>query len=149
MTRGWERLTDRQRDKLLLGLAQGDPDGEVAATIVGKELLREMYAAKSYPAARRALVRFYEHVAEAEVPELVRLAKTISAWESEVLNYHVTHISNGPTEARNLVTEKIRRIGHGFRNFANYRLRLLLHSGVQWNTPVTARIRGRHPQLAA
>ncbi|HVA43043.1 MAG TPA: ISL3 family transposase [Acidimicrobiales bacterium] len=149
MTRGWERLTDRQRDKLLLGLAQGDPDGEVSATIVGKELVREMYAAKSYPGARRALVRFYEHVAGAEVPELTRLARTISAWESEVLNYHVTHISNGPTEARNLVTEKIRRIGHGFRNFANYRLRLLLHSGVQWNTPVTARIRGRHPQLAA
>ena len=115
MTRGWERLTDRQRDKLLLGLAQGDPDGEVSATIVGKELVREMYAAKSYPAARRPLVRFYEHVAQAEVPELNRLARTLSAWESEVLNYHVTHISNGPSEARNLATEKARRIGHGFQ----------------------------------
>lgn len=28
------------------------------------------------------------------------------------------------------VTEKIRRIAHGMRNFENYRLRLLLHSGV-------------------
>ena len=33
----------------------------------------------------------------------------------------------------NLVTEKLRRNAHGFRNFENYRLRLLLHSGVQWN----------------
>ena len=32
------------------------------------------------------------------------------------------------------MTEKIRRIGHGFQNFENYRLRLLLHSGVQWET---------------
>src|SRR5664280_901117 len=31
----------------------------------------------------------------------------------------------------------------------NYRLRLLLHSGVQWNTRPTARIRGRHPRLVA
>ena len=71
------------------------------------------------------------------------------AWETEILNYHVTGISNGPTEAQNLVTEKIRRTAHGFRNFQNYRLRLLLHSGVEWNTRPTARIRGRHPRLVA
>ena len=85
----------------------------------------------------------------AATPEVLRLAKTVSSWESEFLNYHVTGISNGPTEARNLVTEKIRRVAHGMRNFENYRLRLLLHSGVKWNTPSTARIRGRHPRLIA
>ena len=47
----------------------------------------------------------------------------------------------------NLVTEKLRRNAHGIRNFENYRLRLLLHSGVQWHTRPTARIRGRHPRL--
>lgn len=94
-------------------------------------------------------MRFYGYVAEAEVPELTRLATTISRWEQEVLNYHVTGISTGPVEAQNLVTEKIRRIAHGMRNFENYRLRLLLHSGVQWDTRPTARIRGRSPRLAA
>ncbi|MGH9055137.1 MAG: hypothetical protein ACRDYY_04620, partial [Acidimicrobiales bacterium] len=29
------------------------------------------------------------------------------------------------------------RIAHGMRNFENYRLRLLLHSGVKWNTRPT------------
>lgn len=29
------------------------------------------------------------------------------------------------------------------RNFANYRLRLLLHCGVDWQTPVTTALRGR------
>ncbi len=84
-----------------------------------------------------------------EVPELTRLATTISRWGHEVLNFHTTRISTGPVEAQNLVTEKIRRVAHGMRNFANYRLRLLLHSGVQWDTRPTARIRGRHPRLAA
>jgi len=35
--------------------------------------------------------------------------------------------SNGPSEAINLLIKKVKRVGHGFRNFANYRLRLLLH----------------------
>jgi hypothetical protein len=43
-------------------------------------------------------------------------------------------VSNGPTEAINLLIKKIKRVGHGFRNFDNYRLRLLLHCGVEWNT---------------
>ena len=149
MTRGWERLSERQRQKLLCALAEGDPDGETAATILGKELLRGVYAAPNLQRARWHLVRFYEYAAEAEVPELTRLATTVSRWEAEILNFHVTRISTGPVEAQNLVTEKIRRIAHGMRNFQNYRLRLLLHSGVQWDTRPTARIRGRHPRLIA
>jgi len=149
MTRGWERLSDRQRDKLFDALAEGDPDGETAAAILGKELLREVYAAPTIQRARWRLVRFYEYAAEAEVPELTRLATTVSRWEQEILNFHLNRISTGPVEAQNLVTEKIRRIAHGMRNFENYRLRLLLHSGVQWETRPTARIRGRSPRLIA
>lgn len=149
MTRAWERLSDRQRDRLFDALERGDADGEVGAAILGKELLRESYAAPSAGQAHWRLVRFYAYAAEAEIPELTRLAKTVSAWESEILAFHVTGISTGPVEAQNLVTEKLRRIGHGMRNFENYRLRLLLHSGVQWNTHPTARIRGRSPRLVA
>ncbi len=149
MTRGWERLSERQQEKLFAALAEGDPDGETAASILGKELLREVYAAPNVQRARWKLVRFYEHAAWAEVPELTRLATTVSRWEVEILNFHVTRISTGPVEAQNLVTEKIRHIAHGMRNFENYRLRLLLHSGIQWNTQPTARIRGRHPRLIA
>jgi len=149
MTRAWERLSDHQRDKLFTALADGDPDGEVGAVILGKELLREMYAAEGLAEARERLEEFYAHAKWAAVPELTRLAKTVRAWESEIVNFHVTGASTGPVEAQNLITEKLRRIGHGFRNFANYRLRLLLHSGVEWNTRPTARIRGRHPRLIA
>jgi len=45
--------------------------------------------------------------------------------------------------------QKVKRVGHGFRNFANYRLRLLLHCGVTWQTHRTARLRGRSPSLVA
>jgi len=49
----------------------------------------------------------------------------------------------------NLLIEKIRRVGHGYRNWDNYRLRLLLHCGVDWQTPLTTRIRSRRPRLVA
>jgi len=37
----------------------------------------------------------------------------------------------------------------GLKNFDNYRLRLLLHSGVKWETRPTTGIRGRSPRLIA
>ena len=35
----------------------------------------------------------------------------------------------GPAEAMNLLIKKVKRVGHGFRKFANYRLRVLLYTG--------------------
>jgi len=85
-----------------------------------------------------------------EVAELSRLARTVRAWQAEILAFHATDgCSNGPTEAVNLLIKKVKRVGHGFRNFDNYRLRLLLHCGVRWQTSQTARLRGRAPQLVA
>jgi hypothetical protein len=40
-------------------------------------------------------------------------------------------------------------VGYGFRNFDNYRIRLLLACGIKWQTPPVARIRGRQPRSAA
>jgi transposase len=102
------------------------------------------------PAARAALERFYRWADGVEVAELMRLARTLRAWEAALLAFHATEgCSNGPTEAINLLIKKVKRVGHGFRNFTNYRLRLLLHCGVRWQTHQTARLRRRSPGLMA
>ena len=145
-----EQLTGRGRARLRAGLAAGDPTGEVAAAWQGKELLRAVYAASDLADARAALGRFYRWVDGVEVAELTRLARTVGAWQAEILAWHATDgRSNGPTEAVNLLIKKVKRVGHGFRNFANYRLRLLLHCGVAWQTHRTASLRGRSPRLMA
>jgi transposase len=145
-----EQLTGRGWARLRAGLAAGDPAGEVAAAWQGKELLRAVYAAASKAAARAALERFYRWSDGVQVAELSRLARTVRAWEAEILAFHSTRgCSNGPTEAMNLLIKKVKRVGHGFRNFTNYRLRLLLHCGVRWQTHRTARLRGRSPRLVA
>ena len=131
------------------GLRRGDACDEVGGAWAVKEQLRWAYEAESPREARNRLERFYELARIAGTPEVLRLAKTIERWEPEVLSFFSTGRTNARSEAMNLVTEKLRRNAHGIRDFENYRLRLLLHSGVQWNTQPTARIRGRHPRLSA
>jgi transposase len=71
----------------------------------------------------------------------------MDSWRVELLAYFTTGgVSNGPTEAINLLIKKIKRVGHGFRNFDNCRLRLLLHCGVDWDTIRATPIRGRLPR---
>jgi hypothetical protein len=70
---GHERLDARSWARLQRGLA-GDRWGEVEAAYLAKELLREVYAAIDIAHARRRLVAFYQWCAEADVPELTRLA---------------------------------------------------------------------------
>ena len=74
----------------------------------------------------------------------------MQAWEAEILAWRATDgCSIGPTEAVNLLIKKVKRVGHGFRNFGNYRLRLLLHCGIRWQSHQTVRLRGRHRRLVA
>jgi transposase len=146
---GDERFNERGRQRLAAGLDAGDRWGEVGAALLAKELLRETYAATDVGYARRRLVAFYQWCADAEVPELVRLAKTISAWQDEVLAYHTTGLSNGPTEAMNLLIEK----GPAHRARVP-QLRQLSAAPTaplrrQMATQRTARIRGRQPRLVA
>jgi len=66
------------------------------------------------------------------IPEVARLGRTLKAWKTQVLAYFDTHgVSNGGTEAINLIIEKVRRLAHGFRDFEHYRLRILLAASGQ------------------
>jgi transposase len=149
LTRGWERLSDDQQERLLQALHRGDPFDEVGAALVAKEELRQMYDADTMAGARRHLENFYALARRCGVGEIGRLARTVRRWERQILSFFTTGRTNAKSEAQNLITEKLRRNAHGMRNFDNYRLRLLLHSGVEWHTVPTARIRGRHPRLVA
>ncbi len=146
---GQERLSERAWDKLTDALGRGDPRDEVLASWLAKEHLREAYATDDAEAAAAILDAVIDECEAADIRELARLAKTLRRWRNEILNHHRTGRSNGPTEAMNLLIKAIKRVGRGFTNFENYRLRLLLHCGVEWDTHRTASMRGRRPHLAA
>jgi transposase len=144
-----DRLDPAAFARMLAWLHAGDPEGEVGAAYLAKELLRETYLAGESLEARRRLVAFYDHCARSQVPELERLARTIARWETPILRWHRTRLTNAATEGTNLVIKNIKRLGFGFRNFENYRLRLLLRCGAPWKTRPVASIRPRQPRISA
>jgi hypothetical protein len=53
----------------------------------------------------------------ARFQKVARLGRTLRAWKAQILAYFDTHgVSNGGTEAINLVIEKVRRLAHGFKD---------------------------------
>jgi transposase len=144
LRRGYDRHSQHSWDRLLAGLDAGDPNGEVAAAWIAAQDLRLLYRHRDPARAAAAFYRWLSFCADSEVPELHRLARTLDSWRDELLaRFTASDVSNGPTEAINLLIKKVKRVGHGFRNFTNYRLRLLLHCGVDWQAPATTALRGR------
>ncbi len=146
---GHERLSADGFERVLMWLERGDPDGEVAIGYLAKEHLRAVYDAKTVFDARRRLIEFYEVCDHAEVVELTRLAKTIRRWQTPLLRWHTTKLTNAGVEGTNLIIKNIKRLGFGFTNFENYRLRLLLRCGTTWQTRAAPSIRARQPSLVA
>ena len=148
-----DRLDAAGFARLEQALDDGDRDDQVYTAWSVKELLRDVYAADDEHAARCALTVFYEWAADSAVGECRRLARTVRRWEAQILAWHTTAgASNGPTEACNLLIKKVGRISHGFRNWNNYRLRVLAACKLEWHNPPATRIRGRKapsPRLAA
>jgi len=151
LLRGRERLTAHQQERISTALNHPDGDrwDEIGCAWWGKELLRDVYAADGLAEARQALEVFYHWVDQTDVAELSRLGRTVHQWETGILAYHQHKHSNSKTEAANLIVEKQRRAAHGYRNFNNYRLRLLLNHGIKWDTQPTTKIRGRKPPMVA
>lgn len=133
---GSERLDERGRQRLLLGLRVGDPHNEVLGAWLAKESVRDVYLTDDPEEAAVLLDKAIMGCLSDEVPEIRSLGNTLRRWRSEILAHHFTGASNGPTEGLNLLVKKVKRCGHGFRSFDNYRLRVLLHTGgVKWPKP--------------
>ena len=150
LRRGIETLNDTAKARIEAALQAGDPDWEVTVAWWSAQQLRAAYHAPTAEEGRRRAQAVLAGFAGSPIPEVARLGRTLRTWRVEFLAYYDTGgASNGPTEAINLLIEKHRRDAHGFRNFRNYRLRLLLTCGLDWQDERTARIRTRRPRLVA
>jgi transposase len=90
-----------------------------------KEALHALYRCRGYNRARAALIRLLDHMALSKLPEIKKLRKTLMKWKEEILNYFVTGLTNGRTEAFNNIAKTLQKRAFGFKSFRNYRLRLL------------------------
>ena len=118
------------RRRLWSLLELGDPGAEVAIAYRIKERIRDFYRTRDPNEAREMLRELEEYCRRrAMPPEIQKLGRTIRAWFHKIANFHLARVSNGPTEALNNLIKRIKRIGFGFRNFENYRIRALLYAG--------------------
>jgi transposase len=148
---GAERLNQRGNNRMLLGLRVGDPHDELLGAWLAKESVRDIYLTDDPADAATLIDKAIAGCAADDVEEIRSLGHTLVSWRTEILAHHTTGASNGPTEGLNLLVKKVKRCGHGFRSFENYRLRVLLHAGgVTWPTqPRPPRIRTRTPHSNA
>jgi transposase len=127
---GEKKLDEKATQRLWSLLELGDPNAEVAIAYRIKERVRDFYRTLDPGEARAMLNELQGHcVNKAMPPEVQKRGRTIKNWFDKIANFHVARVTNGPTEALNNLIKRIKRIGFGFRNFENYRIRALLYAG--------------------
>jgi len=123
--RAVENLTERQHQRLQDAF-RADPDFVLEASWVAKEAFREIYAiADDRPSATAMLDAWFDLVAGIDIAEVATFAGTIRRWQDQFLAYFDTRLTNGASEGRNLVIKNTKRAGYGYRNWTNYRLKVL------------------------
>lgn len=75
------------------------------------------------PLAQRFLKALHQ-LSQARLPQLVQLGQTLSSWSVEIAMMWRFTRNNGITEGFHTKMEVLQRQAYGFRNFANYRLRV-------------------------
>ncbi len=127
LRRGREHLSEKQVTKLNTCLVAGDPDFEVTVAWHAYQQLRSMYQAPTPTEGKLIAEQVIASFPDCPIPEVARLGRTLRMWRQHVLARFATdRISNGGTEAVNLLIEKTRRLAHGFRTFERYRITILL-----------------------
>ena len=107
---GVEHLTDKQQAKIVACLDAGDPNGEVNLAWQRYQQVRSIYHAGA-ETGRTICQKVLDSCPSCPIPEVARLGRTLKAWRQQVLAYFdTTAVSNGGTEAINLIIEKVRRL---------------------------------------
>jgi transposase len=126
--RNKENLSPKAFAKLWNTLIDLDAPGvTILKAWIAKDKLRQLLALAGTNPDRslisHRLTKFYTWCADADIPELERLATTISTWWPYIENFIHTNLSNAKSEGYNRVVKLDARNAYGYRNPENQRLR--------------------------
>lgn len=125
-----ERISDRGRTRLRGLLDAGYPHGEVRTAWHVTETVRGVYDIDSPALGLQYTLQLADDLQDDSCQsEINQLGRTISRWSAQITNWHISKVTNGPTEALNNLIKRVKRAAFGFQNFANYRIRALLYAG--------------------
>ena len=91
-----------------------------------KELLNIVHSDEKSEAKISKFNKWIKRNLESDIPQLQECAKTYQHWYVEIKHSLEVPYSNGPTEGFNNKIKTLKRISFGFRNFTNFKARIML-----------------------
>jgi transposase len=118
-----EELTPEGKEKVIRML-QIDP--KLGKAYLLKEKFYAFMDSEDSNIARKRLKEFLLHAAAADLSEYESCITMLTNWHRYILNAFDCTYSNGFTEGCNNTIKVIKRTGYGYRNFDNFRNRILM-----------------------
>jgi transposase len=122
LLKGAERLKDWEEERLRT-LFLGYPELKQAWEL--KEGFRAWYRETDRKRAEKGLNKLEQQIRSSSLPSFKQLLSMLTGWRTEILNYFEYRITNGFVEGKNNRIKTIKRMGYGYRNTDNFRLRIL------------------------
>ena len=106
-----------------------DQQLKVARAWAAKELFSKFWAYREEGWARRFFKQWYGWVSRSRLKPVVAVAQMLKRHLANLLTYLRHHITNAVTEGLNSKIQSLKAAARGFRNFQNYRTRILFFCG--------------------
>lgn len=116
------KLTPTERIKLSQMFALSE---KLALAHALKEEYYRLFDSTDRATYKERLREFKEHVLASGIAPFMRVLKTLEQWKEEIWNGIRTGYNNGFTEGCNNTIKVLKRVCYGFRNFENFRRRIL------------------------
>lgn len=117
---------DKQKEELNYILINYSEDLRMA--YIEKEKLLNIIRMKDTEKAIKQLNEWVVRNSESHISALKNCSKTYFNWIKEIRNSLTVPYSNGPMEGYNNKIKTLKRVAFGFRNFTNFKARILLMS---------------------
>jgi transposase len=121
-----ENFTAEQRQEFA---ALKDLHLKVARAWAAKELFTKFWDYQEEGWARRFFKDWFGWVSRSRLKPMITVAQMLKRHLENILTYLKHHITNAVTEGLNSKIQNLKAAARGFRNFQNYRIRILFFCG--------------------
>ncbi|MDE7457144.1 MAG: ISL3 family transposase [Prevotella sp.] len=118
---GEDIFDKRHKTRLNNALAMNEP---LSKAYYLKEQLREIWSQVDKEQARAVMDDWVDQARESKIPQLVKMAATLSAYRTGILAWYDCRISTGKVEGINNKIKVMKRNAYGFRDERYFELRL-------------------------
>lgn len=117
------KATDKDAEKLLHAF-EISPILKYAYNLKNEFL--NIKKADTYEEKEKLFRKWLDNAECSTIKEFKTCVATLREWHEYISNYFKYNLSNGPTEGKNNLIKVLKRISFGFRNFNNFRNRILI-----------------------